>query len=840
MVSNAYAQFGLIFHYSVEEGLPSSEIHYIIQDDHGYIWILSDKGISRYNGYEFENYSTKDGLTDNVFFHAFKKENGELWMLGHNKTITIISGEDPVFEPYRYNDTIIKYGDLTPKSVYIDENEDVLISFVSCCNYLQISKTGAVTNIASRCDFDRPLRIVYPEEGINFFYTENETARELNYRYSNLIDSASSYLGRAAYNVLKRETIFKLADNDVQINKADGTSTIIKNEFSVDKVGIVNENLYWISYRYGGIRFVDAAGEIYEHLFLSDAVSHMLVDTEGNYWFATVNNGVYLVPNGDVKKYSQVVNQNNYIHDLEINCFGELMIGFQNGDVAVVRGGDLEFIHRSSISTPASIGNSFDGKSTYYVTDTDLFLLEPRKEIERNVEGHANSIVGLTNGKMAFSSYVGILLIDKEGNTEGNYDLFKVYNAYERNGICYLGCYNGLYFSTDSTYLKYEKYNAYQHRVNDLVFVDEYMMLGTNGDGVRVYRNDTLVFCFDNRTTGGDFITKLYVTDENVLWVGSNTGLSRIRFSRNDNRIAYYIDDITSQLPCREVRDIIELHDTLWIGTSAGLYYLDLLAFEKKQDHINHNLKLFETMVNDQVFNNELNSLNYSQNHLVFEFAGISFDPTVDLIYRYKLKGAESKWNYTKERKAIYSNIAPGIYEFIVQLKGEHSNWEQEEIRIPITIHPPFWKTSWFIMTLVFLSVVLIYLFFRFRILLYNRDLVRDIMRHLSQRLNKTEPVIIVRDGNKDVRIKSSSIYYVKSDGNYLEIIHENGKTTVRQKIGEFLDMVPDPLEYVRLRRSFIVRIDKVEQKGKKEVVVKGETIPVGKTYLEELEKINF
>ena len=100
---------------------------------------------------------------------------------------------------------------------------------------------------------------------------------------------------------------------------------------------------------------------------------------------------------------------------------------------------------------------------------------------------------------------------------------------------------------------------------------------------------------------------------------------------------------------------------------------------------------------------------------------------------------------------------------------------------------------------------------------MYNKDLVREILRHISNRIKRQEPYIIVREGNLNVKIFSSKIHFVRSDGNYLEIFHDDGKTTVRQKIGEFLEIVPDPLEYVRLRRSYIVRIDKVEQKGKKE-----------------------
>ena len=98
----------------------------------------------------------------------------------------------------------------------------------------------------------------------------------------------------------------------------------------------------------------------------------------------------------------------------------------------------------------------------------------------------------------------------------------------------------------------------------------------------------------------------------------------------------------------------------------------------------------------------------------------------------------------------------------------------------------------------------------------------------------------MVKEGNKEVRIPCQEIKYVKSDGNYLEIFHDKGKTIIRHKIGEFLDLVPDPLEYIRIRRSIIIRLDRVDEKGKSVVVVSGKKLPVGVTYLKELNKIKF
>jgi ligand-binding sensor domain-containing protein len=53
------------------DGLPSNVSYKIFQDKTGYIWIATNNGISRFNGYEFLNFDyEKDSLPDNVICHT--------------------------------------------------------------------------------------------------------------------------------------------------------------------------------------------------------------------------------------------------------------------------------------------------------------------------------------------------------------------------------------------------------------------------------------------------------------------------------------------------------------------------------------------------------------------------------------------------------------------------------------------------------------------------------------------------------------------------------------------------------------------------------------------------
>jgi len=60
-----YSQEETLFHYTVDDGLPSSHVYYGMQDSQGYVWFGTDKGLCRFDGYEFKTYTVADGLPFN-------------------------------------------------------------------------------------------------------------------------------------------------------------------------------------------------------------------------------------------------------------------------------------------------------------------------------------------------------------------------------------------------------------------------------------------------------------------------------------------------------------------------------------------------------------------------------------------------------------------------------------------------------------------------------------------------------------------------------------------------------------------------------------------------------
>ena len=79
-IDTTQAQTTLPFtNFSVNDGLPSSEVYHVMQDSRGFMWFSTDHGVSRYDGYQFKTYTTADGLADNTIFECIEDYKGRIW-----------------------------------------------------------------------------------------------------------------------------------------------------------------------------------------------------------------------------------------------------------------------------------------------------------------------------------------------------------------------------------------------------------------------------------------------------------------------------------------------------------------------------------------------------------------------------------------------------------------------------------------------------------------------------------------------------------------------------------------------------------------------------------------
>ena len=70
-----YAQEFDCQNFGINEGLLTNEVYDIHQDSLGNIWFATDLGLSKYDGSDFKEYTTNNGLPHNVVFQILEIDN---------------------------------------------------------------------------------------------------------------------------------------------------------------------------------------------------------------------------------------------------------------------------------------------------------------------------------------------------------------------------------------------------------------------------------------------------------------------------------------------------------------------------------------------------------------------------------------------------------------------------------------------------------------------------------------------------------------------------------------------------------------------------------------------
>jgi len=93
--------------FTTKDGLSQNRIFDIIQDDLGFIWIGTEDGLNRYDGYTFKIFKNIPGdstsLIQNQIETLYMSRKGELWFGGPRTGLIKFIAENETFKTYRNN-----------------------------------------------------------------------------------------------------------------------------------------------------------------------------------------------------------------------------------------------------------------------------------------------------------------------------------------------------------------------------------------------------------------------------------------------------------------------------------------------------------------------------------------------------------------------------------------------------------------------------------------------------------------------------------------------------------------------------------------------------------------
>ena len=110
-------------------------------------------------------------------------------------------------------------------------------------------------------------------------------------------------------------------------------------------------------------------------------------------------------------------------------------------------------------------------------------------------------------------------------------------------------------------------------------------------------------------------------------------------------------------------------------------------------------------------------------------------------------------------------------------------------------------------------------------------------LKNPSAKLSKSQDMypqtggyIFVKVENKMVRVELDDILYVEGLKNYVSIYTKTQRIISLQVMKQLEEVLP-PNRFVRVHKSYIVALDKIQSIEKQEIQIKNEIIPIGNTY---------
>jgi len=96
---------------------------------------------------------------------------------------------------------------------------------------------------------------------------------------------------------------------------------------------------------------------------------------------------------------------------------------------------------------------------------------------------------------------------------------------------------------------------------------------------------------------------------------------------------------------------------------------------------------------------------------------------------------------------------------------------------------------------------------------------------------------LTIKEGNSINKVLISDIVYLEALTNYTKVVTTSGRHITLQNLKNFLDALPRE-KFIRIHRSYAVAVDKVGKLKSGEVTLGNISVPIGKTYRQNIIKL--
>jgi len=701
--------------WTAEPRFPGGVVNGIAQTTDGYLWIGTDRGLIRFDGFNFKPVSlTSFAVAANVsILQVLTDAGGKLWIrpqgadlvrqkeggfesvrYGHG-AITALSKDkhggvlvsDIELGTFRFTaDDVQKLGPSSPPVISMTETADGKVWLGTLGDGLFFLTGGRATNVDAGLP-DRKINALLPIDDELWIGTDTGLYHGNGNGFRRL--ELPPLLGNA-------QVLSMLRDHDsnlwlgttrglLRIN-GKGMSFSEENELRGD--GGINslfedrEGNLWIGGTRGLGRMRDSTFVTYSSV--SDPrFEHngpVYVDPEGRTWFAPAQGGLYILQNGRVQAVASIPSD-EVVYSVTGRGDG-VWAGRQRGGLT-----RLQFRNGAMASKSYTDANGLAQNSAYAVyesRDGSAWVGTLNGGVSRFKDGHfttytrsnglasntVSSILETHDGAMWFATPSGL-----SSFSNGQWKTYATTEGLPSPEVnCLFEDASGTLWSETSAGLAFLASGRFQ-------------ILRESPD---VLREPIVGMAEDKR---GRF---WIATADHVLRVSRDKLLSGV-VKTIDVREYGQADGLTSTEGVKRSRSVVaDSAGRIWLSLSGGLSVVDPSQIDDNSVPALPHIEAITADNNTAILAAPVR-IPPAPRRITFEYTGLSLAVPARVRFRYLLEGFDSGWSQpVAAREAVYTNLGAGSYRFRLIASNSEGLWNGPEAAIGFDVEPTLFESWWF------------------------------------------------------------------------------------------------------------------------------------------------
>ena len=772
--------------------LSSSLINSIVQDKYGYIWVGTEYGLSKFDGYRFTNYLHNEedttSITDNIISDLLVDKKGNLW-IGCAKGLMRYNYEKNNFSRLQFPDG------RKPRIYSMVESHrgDILLGTAGYGLY-SVKNNGIEKTANNR--FTIKWERAYAKRDSDVFFTHiYEDKHHYLWQSSHLStftrfiekqgkvqrkDFKSPYGAPVAFIQHRPQAMLIVCMYGIiyydyrtgRIADAGYDLGTFKNHVTINNATFDHDGNLYISTSEHGALIIKKGSNKVEQLENSNSnfnlstafVNDIIEDKDNNLWIGCYKKGLYLLNQRQQAFSSWSFSAQNYIIGSSVSSIapgenGETWCTVQNSGVFCFDASGKIIAHPTSPAGTCIIYK--DRRGAYWISNgSALYSYNPHTgAYQEKLTFTSAGIYCMTDdnqGNLYISVYskglyiynvesgkVTILNMRQRGNKGFLCNDWVRSMAFDHTGHLWIGTSNGVSCLNTKT-LSFKDFgwnNILKDRQANGICEGKNgnMIIGTE-EGLYLFdrKNNKTLALPHAEVLKGKQVCSIIKDHQGDLWISTTMGIWQY-----DQKNRQFIGHINGNgLTTREYVLGSSMHttsDLIAFGTSDGIttFYPERVRAKKMELGDVH---LTNFIIDGKPINclTDEFTIPYEENSFTLEFSLLNYRNTDNISFQYRIN--EGKWNSTNEgsNAVSFNKLKPGSYTLEVRAMS-NGNFSKKSTIIHIKVCDPWYASTWaFLLYFLTAAGIILYIIYRYE-------------RHRKEDLEETKMQFLI-NATHDIR----------------------------------------------------------------------------------------